>query len=586
MAANMPRPVSIPEARRGAFVLWSSRIAGAWIYRFTFGAAAFAGLAGLALLDFGCAKRLAGPGGIETTNIPCENSFNCPAAPNSCMISTCVERYCAMVPAAEKTLTTPQRGGDCAMLVCDGRGGTEYIEDPQDWPADDDNACTEEVCEEGKPQHTPVELGASCGDNGFCNGKGVCGDCLPSKRRCRGNTPEECSEEGKWADSEACPEQSPICVGDASCLRIAGVMVGYRSSCARFADGSLRCWGDRSSGSIGRSGASQVTGLYGVASIAAGKAHTCAVLRDSSAACWGNNADGELGDKTTTQRSAPVPVAGITDVAQIAVGVGFSCARLGSGEVKCWGRNDKGQLGVGTPAKAGPPRAPDASSSDGGPRSGPDLFREVSRPASVSLGETHGCAIVGGSAQCWGSDDFGQLGRGDAQPSPPAKGRPAPASKPPAPVKGLTGAAEIALGDAHACARLEDGAVMCWGDNDAGQLGDGSSAAKTSPVKINDLSGAAALALGRRHSCALLSDGGVRCWGENAAGQIGDGTNDRRAAPAEVTGISGARAIAARGDHTCVTLSSGAIRCWGANGSGQLGDGTSDARTAPVPVRW
>jgi alpha-tubulin suppressor-like RCC1 family protein len=311
------------------------------------------------------------------------------------------------------------------------------------------------------------------------------------------------------------------------------------------------------------------------------------VLRDATAVCWGNNADGELGDKTTTSRGAPVAVAGLSDVAQVAVGVGFSCARLGDGQVKCWGRNDKGQLGLGTPVKAAAAGSETASEEGSAPPSPPQLLSLASRPASLSLGETHGCAVLSnGSAQCWGDDTFGQLGRGDAPAAPAPKGRPAPAPKPPAPVKGLKDVAEIALGDAYACARIGDGTVACWGDDASGQLGDGSSSAKATPVKVSGLSDVAALAVGRRHACALLADGGVRCWGENASGQLGDGSTERRTAPVEVSGLSGARSITSRGDHTCVSLSSGALRCWGANGMGQIGDGSSEKRPAPAPVAW
>src|SRR5688572_29905440 len=131
----------------------------------------------MALLAFGCAAKLSSPSGVQSEAIPCVNAYDCPRAPNACMVSTCVERYCAMASASEKTVAAEQKAGDCALVVCDGRGGTMSLEDPQDWPADDGQECTEEACEEGKPVHTPLEVGAKCEEKGVCNGKGACGEC-------------------------------------------------------------------------------------------------------------------------------------------------------------------------------------------------------------------------------------------------------------------------------------------------------------------------------------------------------------------------------------------------------------------------
>jgi alpha-tubulin suppressor-like RCC1 family protein len=130
------------------------------------------------------------------------------------------------------------------------------------------------------------------------------------------------------------------------------------------------------------------------------------------------------------------------------------------------------------------------------------------------------------------------------------------------------------------------GAVKCWGDNLAGQLGDGTTENRLTPVDVPGLAGnAAVLEAGAYHTCLLLSQGNVQCWGGNADGELGDGTTIERHAPAAVTGLPGAAvALTAGTDHTCALLSAGVLQCWGGNFYGQLGDGTANSFLAPVLV--
>lgn len=326
-------------------------------------------------------------------------------------------------------------------------------------------------------------------------------------------------------------------------------------------------------------------GLTEAVAVTAGGAHSCALLPAGKIECWGWNGYGQLGDGTTIDSTTPVSAAGITDAVGVAAGFqGHSCVLLADGDVQCWGNNGSGQLGTGS---FGGPESCDALNDDEDCSSTPVAVSRIVEAVGVVAGGDHSCALLAdGGVKCWGNNWAGQLGDGTTT-----------NSAVPVSVVGIADAISVAAGGNNTCALLADGRVECWGNNWLGQLGDGSTANSSIAVPVSGIIDATVVAVGGGHSCALLASSSVECWGSNGAGQLGTGSADGpetceggracSTSSVAVSGIGDATTIAAGGAHSCAVITDGGIECWGANWVGQLGGGEScavDVSCGPAPV--
>jgi len=305
---------------------------------------------------------------------------------------------------------------------------------------------------------------------------------------------------------------------------VTAISTGRGFSCALLANTTAKCWGDNYRGGLGDGtiNASNtpvtVTGISGAIAVSAGMTHTCALLSDSTIKCWGDNNNGQLGDGTLTNSSTPVAVTGITGATAVSAGFNSTCALLMDNTIKCWGLGYYGGLGNGANADS----------------SIPVTVVGITGAIQVSAGGGYSCALLADTTiRCWGANFSGTLGDGTKN-----------SSNVPVSVSGIAGATAIATGDgsAHSCALLADTTVKCWGYNLYGELGSSDNVGIdvpviAAPVVVAGLTGATAISTGDFHSCAVLANSAVKCWGRNDSGQLGDGTSTNSSSPVGLIGL-------------------------------------------------
>jgi alpha-tubulin suppressor-like RCC1 family protein len=357
-------------------------------------------------------------------------------------------------------------------------------------------------------------------------------------------------------------------------------------------DGTIWGWGANNAGQLGIGtvvtpvlaprqviSSSGIGVLEEISAVAGGGQHSVALKRDGTVWCWGLNTSGQLGrGDFVSPVAAPVQVLGpggvgfLAGITAIAAGTNFSIALRSDGTVWCWGANGSGQLGNGGGASQNVPVQVLGVGGVG-------LLANI---ISIGGGASHAVAAMNdNTVYCWGLNGNGQLGDNTI------------ISKPwPVQVLGvggignLAGIWQVSAGTKHTAVIHLDSTVYCWGQNNTGQLGDGTGGFLDSwtPIHTVDglggfLSNVRSIASGIGHTASGKTDGTAWCWGLNGDGQLGDNNAPANSdIPVQVVDgvgvVTGVSAVAARGNHTVSLKSIGTVWTWGFNNAGQLGDGT------------
>jgi alpha-tubulin suppressor-like RCC1 family protein len=189
------------------------------------------------------------------------------------------------------------------------------------------------------------------------------------------------------------------------------------------------------------------------------------------------------------------------------------------------------------------------------------------------VGKAHGCARrADATVWCWGSNEFGQLGDGTTTDRvAPVQAR-----------RDLTAAwTSVTAGSYHTCARDTVGRLWCWGDDSAGQRGDADGASPTEPIGVT----AATIQARSVNSCAIGVDRSLWCWGDSGAGQLDVQHPFQADTPRLITAARDWTSVTVGYSFMCGIRTDARLWCWGANGLGQLGDSTREYKTRPTRLR-
>ncbi len=392
-------------------------------------------------------------------------------------------------------------------------------------------------------------------------------------------------------------------------------------SCGLLTNGSAVCWGMNNYGQLGdgtttnRNEPVLVSGNYNFSKIAGGDYHTCGILTNGTALCWGKNDVGQLGNGSEGGYSTvPLFVSGSyrfynnsaywnkdhlvsilpREMYESGDTITFECS-VASDSYQSSSKDDSDSTSSNLVVKNVFVRGDLSRMSgycNGYSENSNDLMMYnvswyigsshkfsavVLKGGSVSAGSDSTCGLlINGSAVCWGSNEYGQLGNSsEGGYSTTAKF-----------VSGGYNFSKVDTGGYHACGMMANGSVLCWGRNTYGQVGDGTDGNnKNSPTFVSGTYKYVDISSGNLHSCGITEEGHGMCWGNNEYGQLGDGTTTNRNTPTAVSGSHLFIKIVAGIHHTCGIVSDGSAYCWGDNSHGQIGNGSvGGSATAPDEV--
>jgi alpha-tubulin suppressor-like RCC1 family protein len=305
-------------------------------------------------------------------------------------------------------------------------------------------------------------------------------------------------------------------------LRFRQVSAGTYHTCGVTTDFQAYCWGSNADGSLGDGTTTDrvtpvpVAGGHQFRLVDAGDAHTCGVsYPDNLAYCWGVNSRGAIGDGVLTlgKRLTPSAVAGGRQFRQVAAGLDHTCGVTTTNRAFCWGSDSVGQLGDSNSATLYS-FAPVAVA-------GSRRFRQVDAGAAFT------CAVTTTErAFCWGSGREGQIGDGRTF-----------LRFWPRAVAGGHSFERVTTGYTHTCGEATDNRAYCWGH---GALGDGTTTQRLTPTLVAGGHFFSQVSAGGSefgsHTCGKTGAGVAFCWGWNEYGQVGDGTTTSRLKPRAVVG--------------------------------------------------
>jgi alpha-tubulin suppressor-like RCC1 family protein len=323
---------------------------------------------------------------------------------------------------------------------------------------------------------------------------------------------------------------------------------GRFHTCAVATDNQAYCWGLNQLGQLGNGTETDsfeptpVAGGLRWLQVSAGINHTCGITLDDVAYCWGHYQAGRLGSETQLPSLVPVKVARRIAWRSVSAGDQFTCGVASDLRAFCWGENTAGQLGIGD---ATGPESCFTGDNSVPCSTTPLRVRRALSWDQVAASSSHACGVtLERIAYCWGSGALGQRATAELGECVSDMSGAFPCSTKPVRVAGRLAIRQISTGDSHTCALTTDQRAYCWGSNTIGQLGAGFSftgpdacdKSTCSTVPIAVLGGLVFrdLDAGSQHTCAVTTAGDVFCWGANERGQLGDGTTDRRVRPRRV----------------------------------------------------
>lgn len=343
--------------------------------------------------------------------------------------------------------------------------------------------------------------------------------------------------------------------------------VGNSFTCGLGADGIVYCWGANDVGQLGNGSTTPTIAPTPIASterftsIATQWTRTCATTVSGEAHCWGRYNYGPHGPATQTDL-VPVREGSPQLFKHLSIGNNHLCGLTPAQAVFCIGSNENGQLAQIAPSWSGSPV-----------QIAGDPYQRV------ESGHEHACGLTeAGKAYCWGYNALGAAGVGSLVDRVLAVTA----------VVGNHTFTTLAAGAQHSCGLTAAGAAYCWGDNSLWQLGNGVQSDRSdSPVLVPGTPPLRDIGAGNRGTCGISTTGEVWCWGNNEFGVLGDGTtaNSRTPVRVQLSVPVASIAINGQGPHYCATTPTGDGYCWGWNAAGQLGDGTTTTRHTPVLVK-